>query len=54
MSSYERTLLAKLVQATTKAIEVPQGKVPVPIDTAEAMEAEARRLNALRNPPRGR
>jgi len=54
MATNERELLAKLVQVTAKAIEVPQGTVPVPIDTAEAMEADARRLNALRNPPRGR
>lgn len=54
MASYERELLAKLVKATAKSIDVPQGTIPAPVDTAEAQEAEARRLNALRNPPRGR
>lgn len=54
MPQSERELLDKLVKATTKAIEVPQTTPTPPADTAEAMEADARRLNALRNPPRGR
>ena len=54
MPPTERELLAKLVTVTAKALEQPTQTPTPPADTAEAMEAEARRLNALRNPPRGR
>lgn len=54
MAMTERELLSRLVVATSKALELPQPTPTPPADTAEAAEAEARRLNALRNPPRGR
>lgn len=50
----EKEALAALVTATNKALERPAVTPPAPVDLQAQAEEEARRLNALRNPPRGR
>ena len=50
----DKERLAALVTATNKALERPAVTPPAPIDLEAQREEEARRLAALRNPPRGR
>lgn len=50
----EKSALEALVTATNKALERPAVTPPTPVDLETQREEEARRLAALRNPPRGR
>lgn len=48
----ERELLSKLVDITRKQLERPASPAPMGADEQAMAEEEARRLAALRNPPR--
>ena len=50
----DKVRLADLVDATNKALERPSVAGPTPTDLTAQADEEARRLAALRNPPRGR
>lgn len=50
----EKDLLARLVDTTNRVLERPTAVTPPKPDEVAAAEEEARRLAALRNPPRGR
>jgi hypothetical protein len=50
----EKAALDALVIATNKVLERPTPATPTPVDVEAEREDEARRLAALRNPPRGR
>ena len=50
----EKSALDALVAATNKALERPAVTPPATVDLTAQAEEEARRLAALRNPPRGR
>ena len=50
----EKSALDALVTATNKALERPAVTPPATVDLTAQAEEEARRLAALRNPPRGK
>jgi hypothetical protein len=50
----EKAALDALVKATNKALERPTVTPPTPVDLEAQRDEEARRLAALRNPPRAR
>ena len=50
----EKAALDALVIATNKVLERPTPATPTPVDVEAQREEDARRLVALRNPPRGR
>jgi hypothetical protein len=57
MSTYygtDKDRLTALVTATNKVLERPTPATPTPVDVEAQREEDARRLVALRNPPRGR